>query len=129
VIKRLGLLIGGSLIAWALLVYPAFLLGGEVGVAYSAFAASLCLAPALATMAAAEWAFRRSPDLFFLLVFGGTGVRMFVVLGVALAVRHNLPYFQQGGYWLWVLVCYLITLALETTLLLAGRTTPGTPQS
>ena len=53
-IKRLGLLVGGSVLAWAGLVYPAFLLGGELGIAYSAFAAGLCLVAALVTMAAAE---------------------------------------------------------------------------
>ncbi len=125
--KRLGLLLAGCLLVWALLAFPAYLLGGEVSLAYSAFAAGLCLLPALVTMVGAEWAFRQSPDTYLLLVLGGTGLRMFVVLGVALAVVLNLPYFQQGGFLTWVLVFYLITLALETVLLLVGRTKPGRP--
>jgi hypothetical protein len=125
VIKRLGLLLAGSFLFWALLAFPAFFLGGEVALAYSAIAAGLCLAPALVTMVGADWAFHRSPDLYLTIILGGTGLRMFVVLGAALAVLHNLPYFQQGGFLPWVLVFYLITLALETVILLAGRTKAG----
>jgi hypothetical protein len=76
-------------------------------------------------MMTADWAFRQSPDLYLTIVLGGTGLRMVVVLGVALAVLYNLPYFQQGGFLPWVVVFYLITLALETVLLLAGRTNAG----
>jgi hypothetical protein len=125
--KRLGLLLGGSFLGWALLAYPAYLLGGEVTLAYSAFALGLCLVPALVTMVGAEFAFRQSPEMYLLLVLGGTGLRLFVVLGVTLAVTSNQPYFQQGGFLSWVLVFYLLTLALETILLLAGRTKPGQP--
>ena len=48
-----------------------------------------------------------------------------VVLGLGLAVYLSLPYFQHASFWLWLLVFYLFTLAVEMVLLttrpVAGR--------
>jgi hypothetical protein len=51
---------------------------------------------------------------------GGTGVRMFFVLAGALLLYFLVPYFQnQKTFWMWVLISYLFTLALEMTLILS----------
>ena len=53
---------------------------------------------------------------------GITGVRMFVVLAAAYMLYGNVGYFQQhAGFWMWILIAYLFTLALETMLVLGGQ--------
>jgi len=57
------------------------------------------------------------------MVLGGTGVRVFGVLLAGFALFQGVPYFRQyPGFWTWLLVSYLFTLALEMALLLVGRT-------
>jgi hypothetical protein len=125
VIKRLGLLIGGSLLFGGAVAYPAYCLAGEAGLVFNAVALALCLIPAAATMLLAEWSFRKSPDMFLLAVLGGTGVRMFVVLGAAWVICQGQPYFQDMGFIVSVGVFYLFTLALEMVALLSGRVGAG----
>jgi hypothetical protein len=125
--RRLGLLTAGSLALWLAVSYPARLLGGESAVVYSAVAVALCLAPTLATLAWAGWALDQSPEQQLLMLLGGTGVRMGVVLGAGLALYTFVPYFQESGFWVWLLVFYLFTLALEMALLVAGRAAAGDP--
>jgi hypothetical protein len=121
VIKRLGLLIGGSLLFAGIAAVPAYWLAGEPGVVFGAVALALCLVPALVTMLLAEWSFRRSPDTFLLAVLGGTSLRMFVVLGAVWVIYQNHPYFQEMGFIVAVMVAYFFTLTLEMVVLLAGR--------
>jgi hypothetical protein len=87
-------------------------------VGYSATAAGLCLVPSALTLIWALWDMGKSPEEQRLVVLGGTGVRMFVVLGVALLLHMTVPYFGQQNFWLWVLIFYLFTLALEMGLVL-----------
>jgi hypothetical protein len=124
-VTRVGLFLAGSLLLWAVLAYPAYLLGGEQALVFSATALGLCLVPALVTMFGVERAFRKAPEQYLILVLGSTGLRMFVVLGAALVVNNLVEYFQKRSFFLWVLALYLLLLALETVLLLAGRTSPG----
>ena len=125
--RRVGLLLAGSLLFWGLVAYPAYLLGGKKGLVWSAVASGLCLVPAMGTMVWAEWAFRKSPEHYLFMVLGGTGVRMFAVLGGVVALQMNLPYFRQSGFLLWVGLFYFASLALEIGLMLVGRTTVGEP--
>lgn len=122
--KQLVQLIAGSLALWALVAYPAQRFGGEVGLLYSAVALALCLVPAAATLAWYGWASKQSADQQLLMVLVGTGVRMTVVLGSALALYSLVPLFGRPSFWFWVLVFYLFTLGLDTALLVA--TLPGT---
>jgi hypothetical protein len=120
-------MLGGTLLCWGAVAYPAYLLGGESAVVFSAAAAGLCLVPALATLAWAEGVYRQSPEQYLLMVLGGTGVRLFAVLGGAVALNRALTYFQRPGFLPWVGLFYLLTLALEMTLMLAGRTKTVAP--
>jgi hypothetical protein len=129
VIKRLGLLIGGTLLFGAIVACIAYWLGAERGLAFSGVGLAICLIPATVTMLLAEWSFRKSPDMFLMAVLGGTGVRMFIVLGVFWVLSQSQPYFQDMGFVLSVLVFYLFTLALEMAVLLTGRVNPGKPGS
>src|SRR5262249_57734777 len=99
---------------------------GDRGIAYSAVAVVLCVVPAAATLLWAGWVSRHSPEQELLMVLGGTGVRMFVVLGVALALFLFVPFFGEPSFLLWIAAFYLLTLALEVTLVVRGRSSGGT---
>ena len=121
--RRLLYLFGASAAFWLLVALPArHLGGGDAAVAYSGTALLLCLVPAVATLLWAGWALDKSPEQQLTMVLGSTGLRLFVVLGAAWALFASVPYYREhGGFWAWLLVFYLFTLALEMALLLAGR--------
>jgi hypothetical protein len=59
------------------------------------------------------------------MVLGGTGLRMVVVMTAGLVLFLRVDYFQKNpGFWAWILVFYLFTLALEMTLILRGHSAP-----
>jgi hypothetical protein len=108
---------------WVLTAIPARqLLGGEWTYVYSGTAMLLCLVPAVLTLLWATRVAARDPQQVPLAVLGGTGVRMFGVLLVALLLVQKVPlYREEGGFLLWLVVFYLFTLAAEMHLLLSGR--------
>src|SRR5437588_221513 len=78
---------------WLLLALPARRLGGgDAAVVYSGTALALCLVPAVVTLLWAGWALDKSPEQQLTLVLGGTGMRLFVVLGSAWALFASVPY-------------------------------------
>jgi threonine/homoserine/homoserine lactone efflux protein len=94
----------------------------EAAVVFLATALALCLAPAVVTLLWGERALRQSADKQLLMVMGGTGVRMAFVLLAGWALYQYVPYYQQQpSFLIWLAVGYLFTLALDMTLLLAGR--------
>jgi hypothetical protein len=128
--KRLGYFVVLSLLAWALAAVPARHLWGDSALVFSATALGLCLVPAALTLAWAAWAYEVSPEKQLVVIFGATGVRMFFVLACALVLYLYVPYFQQQqAFLVWLLVCYLFTLALETGLVVKGRLSAGPPPS
>ncbi len=122
-IRRLLLLVSGSMAFWVLVGVPARLLGGgDDALACSGTALLLCLVPAALTLAWAGKALQGTIDQQLLLLLGGTGLRMFLVLGAAWLLYAWVPFYSAAdGFWLWVLGAYLFTLALELALMLAGR--------
>jgi hypothetical protein len=121
-IRRLLLLLSGTLAFWVLVGIPARLLGGDAALVYSGTALLLCLVPAAITLAWADRALQGTIDKQLVLVLGGTALRMITVLGAAWVLYEWVPaYRASGGFWIWVLVAYLFTLVLEMTLMLAGR--------
>src|SRR5262249_36747094 len=108
--KRVGLLVAGTLLVWAVVADPARVFWGDVAIGYSAVAVVLCLLPAAATLLWAGWVSRHSPEQELLMVLGGTGVRMFVVLGVALVLFLFVPFFGEPSFLLWLSAFYLLTL-------------------
>jgi hypothetical protein len=105
--------------AWLLLAVPAYWFWGDEAVVQAAVAAGLCLLPALATLAWATWTAGRSPEHQLAMALGGTGVRLGVVLCGGLAIYFLVPGFRQVGFWIWVVVFYVVTLALEIGLIVA----------
>ena len=118
-VQRLAFLIGGTLALWVALVYPASRLLGPEALIQSLSAMLLCLLPAVATMAFALRAFTRSSEEQLLAILGGTGLRMAVVLGFGLLGFVFVPELHANAFWIWLIVFYAATLALEMTLLRA----------
>jgi len=81
----------------------------------------LCLIPTSVTLWWGRRALEQSPEQQLTAVMGGTGVRMFVVLFAAWALWSNVGFFHQNSFWTWLLIAYMVTLALEITLLLMGK--------
>jgi len=120
--RRLVLFLAGSLALWTLVAIPARFIWGDWALVYSGTALALCLAPTTVTLLWSAWAFQQAPEHQLAMVLGGTGLRMFVVLAAGLVLYNHVEYFQNHpGFWTWVLVCYLVTLALEVALMLSGR--------
>jgi len=119
--RRLAVFLAMSLAFWVLVAVPARHLWGDTALTYSAAALGLCLVPAAVTLAWAGRALHGPADQQLLLVLGGTGIRMFAVLAAGLVLYTRVEYFQkEHGFWVWVLVFYLFTLALEMTLIVSG---------
>ena len=111
---QLSLFLLGGVGLWALLAGPAWLLAGTTGLIGLTIAAVLCLAPALATVAF-EVMFAPSQNVLFLV---STGLRFGLVLGSALVAKTSRPEFGLREFFVWLIVFYLFTLAVETWLLL-----------
>lgn len=90
-------------------------------------ATGLCLSTATATLALADVVFRRAPELGPVAVLAGTAARMavavvgVVLLGEAVARAGT----SQTQFAAWVAYSYIVTLALECGLLMAGSGRPG----
>jgi hypothetical protein len=118
---RLLLLVMGMTGVWLVLLYPTARLGGTDGVLASASALLLCLAPAAITLAWRSGVPERSPtDRLFRMVMSML-LRMTIVLGGGCGLYLLVPALNQLGLWIWVLVYYLLALALETTLITIPR--------
>jgi hypothetical protein len=125
--KQLGLLIIGTLVFWAVVAYPARLLGGDSALLFSATAGLLCLVPTALTLAWGLKASGGAPEAQLLAVLSGTVVRLVVVVGAGMVLFHAVPAFQHQRFWLWLLAFYLFTLALEVALI-TRHTAAGQPQ-
>jgi hypothetical protein len=126
---RLLYLVAGTLTLWLLVALPARWLGGGDRVVLVTLAlALLCLVPAAATLILGLGWLRGPAEQRLAVVFGGTAIRMPVVLGAAWALHANVELFgRQGGFWLWLALFYVLTLGLEVTLLVTGAPAADTP--
>ena len=115
------MLVGGAFAVWLLVLYPARELGGEHAVLFATVALLLCLVPTVVTLVWTRWAAQQSAEQQMVAVLGGTGVRMGVVLASGLILYRWVPSFAHMSFLFWLLVFYLVTLALEVTLLIAGH--------
>jgi hypothetical protein len=125
--KALLGLIAGTVAFWALVTYPARLLAdaqeweaGELTLLWSTTAAALCLVPAALTLAWTRWAYRSNPEQQLLAVMGGTAVRMGIVVVAGLVLFLGVKQFAYQRFWIFVILYYLFTLALEMVLILRG---------
>lgn len=127
-IKRLCLLIVGTLAVWAVLAVAARSLVGDPAIVQSIAAVLLCLVPAVGTLIWAASSLSRSAEHQLIAIFGGTGARMFLVLAAGWALSALIPALEGPGFWVWLLILYPVTLGLEMTALLCGRDPARQPQ-
>ncbi len=118
---RLGILVIGTLAVWAVVVIPARAYWGDQAFIYSAVAAVLCLVPNIGTLLWADRVTNQGAEQQLLLMVGGTLARMVVALGGGLALHLLVPYFEHMSFWVWLLVFYLLTLALDVFLVVTAK--------
>ena len=112
-----GMLVVGLLLA--VIAYGVSGLPGLEGLAYSLI---LCLIPGLLTVFVGDLLKHRDLSAYVVLVGGGFRM-LFVLLGMfaVSALRPDLGFRQ---FTVWLIVCYLVALALETALVLPPATAP-----
>jgi len=121
VIKGLLWLVAGTVAFWALATLGARTLWpDDPTLAWSTTAASLCLVPTALTLAWTRWAYRGRPEQQLLAVFGGTAVRMVFVIAAGMILFLGVKGFEYQRFWIFVVVYYLFTLALEMVLIVRG---------
>ena len=122
--RRLLWMAGGALVFWLLVGLPAAAFGGgDRALLFSGAAVLLCLPPMIGSLVWAEFALKGDPQQQLVMVMGGTGFRIFFVLAGGLVLYLWVPYFKDEiAFWVWVMVVYPVTLALDVTLILVGRT-------
>jgi hypothetical protein len=117
--KKLGWLVAATLLLWAALIYPGWLLWGDGVWLISLSALALCLLPAVGTLV---WADRsKDPHMRLVAILGGSGIRMAFALGGGLLLYEMLPEKFPNAFWLWVILFYMFILALETILIVKDK--------
>src|SRR5207248_583354 len=79
----------------------------------------LCLIPSAVTLAWSQRGIQGSSWHQLRAMLTGSAVRMFTVLTAVLVLSLTVRFFQQAGFFVWVIVFYLATLALEIPIMLA----------
>jgi hypothetical protein len=112
-------LVGVTLAVWLVSLYPAFRLFGVAGMEAASISAVACLVPGCVVFWLLEGL---SPgDAQIRAVLAGTGLR--VAFGLAAAViMDELAGLAATNYVVWLAVFYLVSLAVETHLILPART-------
>lgn len=102
---------------WLLGALPAWFIAGAAGLEGLTYALLLCLAPGVVTLVFVRAGEGTNGAFAALLV--GMGLRMATVLGGILLLRQIRPDLGPSALHVWVIVGYLVMLAVETRMLLA----------
>jgi hypothetical protein len=105
---------------WLLAALPAWLIAGGAGLEGLTYALLLCLIPGIVTLQFVKAEGGPNQALTALLL--GMGLRMALVLAGTLVLRLVRPDLGPSAFHVWVIVGYLVTLAVETRLLLTEST-------
>ena len=111
-----GVLTGAVALLWAVLAWPAYRVSGIVGLQGLILAALLCLVPGWLVFWGAS-RYRVAQSAGAAVMAGGVLRMLFVLFGV-LAIGKLLPAMGDWQFLLWVVPFYLVTLVVETWLLL-----------
>ncbi|MDB5313239.1 MAG: hypothetical protein JWO38_7441 [Gemmataceae bacterium] len=118
--RKLLFITGLPVLIGALVAVPVGLVRGPAQWEFAAIAFGLCVPTGVVTLWLAEYLSRQSPYGRLLGLMIGTGIRLVVGFGGAVAVLFlTIPEDPAGrvGFLLWVLFAYLATLVTETALL------------
>jgi hypothetical protein len=129
--REAALLVASVMVVWLASAAPVVLAAGPEGLAVSALAGLVCLGPALMTLAIGLWSFDRGMRWRLVAILGGPGLRMIVVLLVAILLLALTRWLAQHRTLFAVLLVlyYLVTVATETTIFVRHlrRRRPETP--
>jgi hypothetical protein len=121
-------LVGGTVAFWGLLTYPSRLVWpDDPTFAWNTAAALLCLVPGALTLAWTTWAYRGQAPQQLVAVLGSTMVRMAVVVAGGMVLFLSVKEFEYQRFWMFVIVYYLFTLALEMVLIVRGASAKQAP--
>jgi hypothetical protein len=104
-------------IAWVAVSPVAWLTAGFPGLAAAAGAAALCLGAAELALLVIEWVKGRQLGPFGPLV--GMPIRMGLPLAAGVVVHLYMPVLAEAGWLCYLVIFYLLSLAVETILLVA----------
>lgn len=121
-IRRLILFFGGCLVSWLVAAYPVFAYWEAEGLWHSLLALTLCVVPGLLTLGVGLWVAGQAnrSDWIFLAAFGGTTVRMFVVLGTVVLLGFTWSQARAMSFLATLAIFYIVSLALEMSILLTA---------
>jgi hypothetical protein len=125
--RKLGLLLAGTVALWFLVFLPARFLLGDRALVESVVAAVLCLVPMMLTLL---WCLRAqggTVESQLAAAMAGTGVRLLTVLAGAVILFLNVEALGQPSFMILVVLFYVATLALEILLLVRQINTGPRP--
>ncbi len=126
--RNLALLVGGVLALWAVSAWPARSLWGDDALLFSATAALLCLVPGVLTLVWCQKSIGGTPEQRLMAAMGGTMVRMLVAIGAGFLLFFAVPALHEPAFLIWIVAFYLITMALEVSLVVRQISAANTPQ-
>jgi hypothetical protein len=126
--RRVGLLALATAAVWLVAALPAGLWLGGPPAEVTLAAAAVCFVPAALTLALLDLLRKRSPEEKVVAALVATFLRMGLSLGGGAALYYSVPVLHEHGFPFvsWVIVFYLVTLAVETGLLYTDTTGPAT---
>lgn len=110
----------GVVAGWCLCAVPAFGFAGTRGLVGAAVAAAICGFPAALTLELHRIAARKGGQGPLLVMLGGMLFRIVFVLGAGALLQATIEGFDLIAFVLWLMLMYLITLALEVWLLVSS---------
>jgi hypothetical protein len=121
--------VAGSVAGWLLLAGLCYARWQAGGLISAALTGTICTVPTALSLLLSLRSAGKSGVEQLTAVFGGMVLRIGASLGIGVAVFLAVPYFNQPGveyaYWGSLLIFYLFSLALESTL--AARFKPKAP--
>jgi len=113
-LRRCGWLTVITIGVWGLLVWPVYAWGGWRSVEGMSLAAVLCLLPGwLVFWLLSRYGVAHGP----MIILAASGIRMTAVLGAAMYIQSVRP-LPFNMFFVWLVPFYLVTLAVETFLVL-----------
>ena len=123
--KSLGLFFAGALLFAGISLGIGYGVAGDDIVVQGSAAFGLTFVPAAFTLAWVLFSFRSAPELQLLASLGGSGLRMAIALGGGFFLTNTQPQTFGNPFWSWLILYYLVLLAVEITLVVRQAPKPN----